>query len=1141
MNVRFLIGPAGSGKTQQCLEEIRQELRTAPEGRPLLLLAPKQSTFQLERQLLSDPHLPGYVRLQILSFERLAHYVVQEFNETPPRLLSEEGRLMVLRALLMREGARLKIFRAAARLPGFARQLSLLLRELQQHQISPARLLSLAGTPLERPQLNDKLHDLATLMHAYREWMAAHQLDDADELLDHAAKALERWWRGQSQNTVERRYVFDGVWLDGFAEMTPQELAVLEHVVRCSRRSTLAFCLEARPTEDISWLSTWSVIGQTFKRCHSRFAANEECQVSMVTLPRQEGRSRFSGCPELAFLEANWAAARPHPFGGNACIPLASDPPQPSAAQATESVASGSGPIRLVACANPEAEAVMAAREILKFVRAGGRYREVAVTVRHLEGYAQPLRRVFTRYQIPHFLDARESVAHHPLAELTRAALRMAAYDWKQPDWFAALKSGLVHVDESAIDALENEALARGWESETWFDVLPGLEQEPGLASVEKLRTQLTPPFIRFTRALPIASVTGEQLVNAVQELWADLKVSQTLETWAETRLNPRQDAVHGTVWSQMQEWLHNLSQAFAQDALPLRDWLPIVEAGLSTLTVGVIPPALDQVIIGAVDRSRSPELQLAMVLGMNETVFPAPPATPTLLNEEEREALARQQLFLGVNTRQRIGHERYYGYIACTRARRQLVLSWSLANDSGAQLNPSVFIAQVKALFPQVDVEKFDPSDARFDQWQVSEHQCELAARLLREPAVWPVFEQCQPLRNWVETLLPLRDYHPDEALSPAMAARLYGRVLRTSVSRIEQYGMCPFRYFAHSGMGTEERKQFELGVRETGTFQHEVLERFHLRLQAEGKKWRDLTPRQARELIGVIAGEVAQDFKGGLFGAGAKHQFAQAVFTQALQDFIEVVVGWMQQYAFDPMAVELEFGRGEGSLPAWELDLDEDRKLVFNGIIDRVDVCRTGDDEACVVVIDYKSSSRKPDPVLLQHGIQMQLPAYLSVLRHLPEAAGRLGVAKLIPAGVFYVSLRGEYGSAKSRADALADVASAHREAYQHAGRFNFEMLPKLDNRGAGQGDQFNYRLKQDGTLYKTSKDPMLPGQFTEFLDMVEDNLKRMGREIFTGKAAVSPYKKGGKTACEYCLFKTACRFDSWNQSFRELRASE
>ena len=84
MRVHFLLGPAGSGKTWRCLEEIRSELRHAPDDHaPLLLLAPKQATFQLERQLLEDPALAGYTRLQIVSFDRLAHWLLDTFDAVP--------------------------------------------------------------------------------------------------------------------------------------------------------------------------------------------------------------------------------------------------------------------------------------------------------------------------------------------------------------------------------------------------------------------------------------------------------------------------------------------------------------------------------------------------------------------------------------------------------------------------------------------------------------------------------------------------------------------------------------------------------------------------------------------------------------------------------------------------------------------------------------------------------------------------------------------------------------------------------------------------------------------------------------------------------------------------------------------------
>ena len=72
--------------------------------------------------------------------------------------------------------------------------------------------------------------------------------------------------------------------------------------------------------------------------------------------------------------------------------------------------------------------------------------------------------------------------------------------------------------------------------------------------------------------------------------------------------------------------WLENLELAFASEPLPLRDWLPVLESGLANLTVGAIPPVLDEVLIGTIDRARNPDLKLAIVLGVNEAVFPTTP-----------------------------------------------------------------------------------------------------------------------------------------------------------------------------------------------------------------------------------------------------------------------------------------------------------------------------------------------------------------------------------------------------------------------------------------------------------------------------------------------------------------------------------
>ena len=93
-------------------------------------------------------------------------------------------------------------------------------------------------------------------------------------------------------------------------------------------------------------------------------------------------------------------------------------------------------------------------------------------------------------------------------------------------------------------------------------------------------------------------------------------------------------------------------------------------------------------------------------------------------------------------------------------------------------------------------------------------------------------------------------------------------------------------------------------------------------------------------------------------------------------------------------------------------------------------------------------------------------------------------------------------------------------------------------FDHRGESKGDQFKYSIKQDGELSKTGNNALLPVAFAQLLGDVEEHLRRIGRAIYAGEAGVSPFRKGGETACDYCEFRPFCRFDPWTDRYRVLR---
>jgi ATP-dependent helicase/nuclease subunit B len=1250
VRVRFLLGPAGSGKTFRCLSEIGQALAAAPEGPPLVLVAPKQTTYQLERKLLAQPSICGYTRLHILSFERLARFVFEQWGQRAPELLDEEGRTMVLRGLLTKKRDELKLFRASARLTGFAQQLSLVLRELQRNQLTPELLRQLAAPMEETEGLSWKLQDFAALLGEYLAWLEAHGLQDGDCLLTKAAEAIQeaegrgtRAEGGGQRSEVRGQRSEDGdqrpehaarnanhstlvsphpviaqLWVDGFAEFSAQELELLVALLPYCQQATVTLCLEGVPATSASWLSSWSVTRKTFEACRERFERVASVEAVTEALPRDSGKSRFAKKPVLQHLERRWAEPEPYEEG------------ERRTANIEQRTLNVEPCLRLATCADPEAEAVLAAREIVRHVREGGRYREVMVLVRKLEGYHQPLQRVFARYEIPFFLDRRESVSHHPLAEVTRSALRTVTFGWARDDWFAALKTGLAPADEDEIDRLENEALARGWKGAAWQKAIV-VADEPELTRwLAELHQRLLPPFHRLALALAVVQnkPTGAQLAAALREFWGELKVEQKLREWAGgAGLNPKSEirnpkqiqkngntpkaeaatqgnasAVHATVWEQMNVWLDNVELAFPSEALSLREWLPILEAGLANLTVGLIPPALDQVLIGAIDRSRNPEVKLALVLGLNETVFPAPPQGPALLTDSDRVELEKRSVRMGGTARQQLARERYYAYIACTRASERVVLTSALCDANGSPLNPSPFLAHVHQLFRTLQIEQVP----RALDWRESEHVNELIGPVLRMRSAecgvrneeqgkvisnqWSVISGSEPqseqglepakhsalriphsalalpaLSAVLERVRHLQNPRTDDQLSSELAGKLYGPVLRTSVSRMEQFAACPFKFFVHSGLRAQERKQFELDLREQGTFQHDVLALFHEELQKEGKRWREITPGEARECVERIARGLMAGYRDGLLEASEETRFLARTLTESLMDFIETLVGWMRhQYQFDPVAVELPFGEEEGG-PPWGIELGSGtnvqvetagaaragavrsgvgRRLELHGRIDRVDLFRdVGGQTALCVVVDYKSSQKQLDPVLLANGLQLQLLAYLNVLRHWPNPREWFDVTRLAPAGVFYVNLRGRYQRAPNRVEALAEQPGAARKsAYRHTGRFDARVLRQLDARpNAKEGDQFNYRLTKAGEIHKNCREALGTAEFEALLDSVETNLQSMGQQIYEGVAGVAPYRRGAATACDQCDYRSICRIDPWTHRYRVLRKAE
>lgn len=91
------------------------------------------------------------------------------------------------------------------------------------------------------------------------------------------------------------------------------------------------------------------------------------------------------------------------------------------------------------------------ARQINALIRQGYRYREIAVVTGAVEAYQSYMDPVFTKYEIPYFMDTTKEVLFHPFIECIRAALEIVDTNFSYEAVMRFLRCGFCDIAEDDL------------------------------------------------------------------------------------------------------------------------------------------------------------------------------------------------------------------------------------------------------------------------------------------------------------------------------------------------------------------------------------------------------------------------------------------------------------------------------------------------------------------------------------------------------------------------------------------------------------------------------------------------------------------------------------------------------------------
>lgn len=1112
MAVQFVLGRAGAGKTEHCLRALLAELEKRNETRRLILLAPEQATFQMERALALRARGGGYWRAEVLSFSRLARRILDELGAATDEI-RPAARQLALRRIVTSVPLAREAFGRAATTPGFFKQLSRLIEELIQANVAPAALRD--GCDALSPRAKPRVAAVTAVYAAYLDWLGESTLDPAQRQ-ERLRAWLERctWLRDAS------------IWVDGFAGFTEQEFETLVALTRGARDVTITLLLDpttAAADEDPPSRSQLDLFATTLE---TRYRLERRVRDAGVKLPAPATLTppvmpRFARAPGIARLETALC-------GGS-----------PSDAQHDR------GDVRVVECATHLDEVRRAAGFIRgKVLDSAGalRFHDFALICRSLDPFAHLVSKVFDEFEIPYFLDQRRPLISHALPRALRALFDALREDFSVATLSRLLRGGLLPMSREHASQLENFAtrhVVRGWRE--WrkrrWEFTEERRGKPPLRSsppkeLEQDRLALVAaldPLVELARRDQAAS--GSQWAETLYETLVALGAPERIEQWrAAARADHDLEAeeIHRLAWDAVVRVLDDMHDVLSDTALRAGEFGSLLSGVLSDESIGLAPPALNQVLVASIERSRHPDIKFAWVVGFNEGLFPETPGDDALLNSEERRTLAERGIHGLKSRRERVFAERLLAYVALTRPSEGLVISHALMDNEGAPLAPSRFLRDLRSALPSLSA--CQATDAAPPACLADAARAHLTTQRDSDPSrrtrlkrLIETLEQSPITGERLRGLLRGQTYQNKPAALGELVRPAPDGAWSISHSELESFLRCPFKHFAQYGLGLRAALGPKPLHMDLGSAAHAMLAGVYRRVIDAKCDVRAMSDAQWLEDFERVADEYIDAH----MSDWLKFRAEDAFRVRLLKTFAaEVVLAHADRYRrgiMTPIVVERVFrdGAGPHAWPAVELSIAGKKKIHLHGIIDRVDCCEI-DGVSYWLVYDYKSSTGDTIRNYLV-GYPLQLFTYLLAVRT-PDAA-----AAVKPGGVLIAPLYPALGAPKPKYAQNADACKQRMYLYRPRGMFDHAVAAALEQAPSGTPSPVaNIRVTNKGEFYKNS-DTGTEFLIEAYLDVARQTIAQAAEGLLKGCIDISPLVEEHTLACTRCDFRALCRFEN------------
>ncbi len=1015
MNVEFVLGNRKSGKSQYMTEILKKHIDSKDI---CYFLVPEQSTLETENKLISRLNGNGLLDIQVISFKKLGNLLLKNTDIRSKTFLNEQGQLLILNKIVNELNSELKYFKKAksSTLEEINRVISNM-RDMDIQQIQNC-------INNDKIDLKLKLTDLEIIKNKYQDYIDTVYVDE----INFNSSLVESI--GKSTN-IKNSHVF----VDDFFTFSNQQLKIIKELMITAKTFTIALNIDVKNTE-------FNQLSQNiYKNLHD-FAQARNIQNNNIIMNTQYYPSN-----ELKYLE--------NIISNNKMLKYP---------KKTENLI-------IKRFTNIDEEVKNMYESIIRFVDQGYKFKDIKIVCNNIDDYRNYFKLYRKIYEVPLFIDEKVYIHNHPIARVIISIIHLLD-DIKTDDIITLLKTGYLDFNLAEIELLEKYVKENGINYNKWSKVFI---DSPEIELIRKKFFNL----IKYVRKTVIGTTVKDKISNiykVLSELKLYEKLSDNIERY-KNKENFKNVYINTQFWNTLLEILDQMVSFLGDKTIGNNELQLLFKNSLEREFISILPVNNNEVMVINSQDAFKESAKIVFVIGANEGYLPEKISREPLFPLDETIVLEKVLNWKKDDLSKQLNRNMEL-YFTLSMASEKLLISFSLSDIKGDGIKPAYIIKSIKKIFGISNLnEPISKNNSYFYSKNIS-----LLNFLKEQNNNISEFSE-EMYKNlflyFGDFLNQLYQYKRSEEFEGKLDSEIVKKILFDSkepfftISKLEEYGKCPYSFFIKYGINPTEEKEYELKSMDIGNIYHHILQ------EIGENNW---YLKNKDNLRNIIEEHFEKEYLENNFLKFDNYQFTYRL-NKIKEEGIKLVDTLRNEIInseFTPSYYEVEFGP-QKTFPEYRLFLNPEDSIYLSGKVDRVDILNTLSKEY-IRVIDYKLRGKKIDYRKVRDGIAFQLFVYLNALSS----------ARYKPAGVVYSRLINE---------------------------FKNDRLTGLIVKDEQQDILLPNNFKESSTINTI--------EYNLIKKFTEDKIKDHAKNIINGNFNVNPYYyKNDEKGCKYCKYLKICK---------------